>query len=91
MAIKKSIVVKQDPEAVVPTEILADAIVAIAAGVKKLRSGRLQDRTLYMLIADAAQPYGKGYSRKTVSQKDVRAVIEGIAALETTHLKKRVA
>jgi hypothetical protein len=84
MAVK----VKQVPEAEVPTEILADAIVAIAAGVKKLRSGRLADRTLCMLIADAAPGYGK-YPVKQVTKRDVWAVLEGIEALEATHLKKK--
>jgi hypothetical protein len=87
MAAKK-IVVKQDPEAEVPTEVLADAIVAIAEGVRKLRSGRLQDRTLCMLIADAAPGYG-AYPRKTVSLRDVKAVLDGIEALERTHLKPK--
>lgn len=82
--------IKQTPENEVPTEILADAIVAIAAGVKKLRSGRLADRTLYMLIADAA-PWIKGRPMRSVGVKDVKAVLDGIEALEKTHLKKRPA
>ncbi len=82
------IVVKQPPENEVPTEILADAIVALAAGVKKLRAGRLTDRTLCMLIADAAPTYGK-YPTKSVTKRDVQAVLDGIEALERTHLKKK--
>ncbi len=84
----RKIVVTQTPEKEVPTEILADAIVAIAAGVKKLRSGRLADRTLCMLIADAAPTYGK-YPAKAVTRRDVHAVLDGIEALERTHLKKK--
>lgn len=84
----KTIAVKQTPENEVPTEILADAIVAIAAGVKKLRSGRLADRTLWMLIADAAPTPVGG---KPISLKQVRSVLTGIEALERTHLKKKPA
>lgn len=81
------VTIKTNPDAPVSTEILADAILAIAQGTRKLRAGRLQDRTLCMLIADAAPKYGK-YPAKHVSIKDVRAVLDGIEALEATHLKK---
>lgn len=81
------VAVKQDPEKEVPTEVLADAILAISEGVKKLRAGRLQDRTLCMLIADAAPDYGK-HPKKAVSQRDVKAVLDGIEALVATHIKR---
>jgi hypothetical protein len=80
------VVVKQNPEKEVPIEVLADAIVAISEGVAKMRSSRFVDRTLYMLIADAAPMFG---NRQTVGIREVKAVIEGIASLEARHLKKR--
>jgi len=83
----KKIAIKQIPENEVPTEILADAIVAISQGVRKLRAGRLNDKALCMLIAHAAPGVGpRGY--KPVSQKEVRAVLDGIDSLEATYLKK---
>lgn len=58
--------VKQgEPET--PTEVLAEAIVSIAAGMKKLVSGRLKERTLYMLIADIA-----GLERKHLKPAKVK-------------------
>jgi len=80
MAVK----VKQTDQPV-DTEVLADAIVAISVGVKKLLQTPLKERTLYMLIADAAPSFGK---RQTVGIREVKAVLQGIVDLEKTHLKK---
>lgn len=88
----KKIIVKQPvpPADEVPTEILADSIVAIAAGMKKLRSGRLNDRALFLLIQDAAPTTGGKYARSPLSIKNIRAVFDGIESLEQTFLKKRL-
>lgn len=73
----------------VPTEILADAIVSIAAGIRKLRSGRLNDRALFLLIQDAAPNTSSRYGRQQpLSMKDIRAVFEGIDSLEATYLRR---
>lgn len=84
----KTVKVVQQPEAEVPTEVLADAIVAISQGIKKLRTGRLNDDALEMLIAYATPPVGKAYPKKQISKREVRAVLAGIEALERTYLKK---
>lgn len=81
----KTIIVKQDSKAEVATEVLAAAIVAMAEGVKKLRAGPIKDRTLCLLIADASPSYGKG----SVNMREVKAVLDGIEALERTHLKSK--
>lgn len=83
----KKIAVKQKPEEEVPTEVLADSIVAIAAGFKKLRAGRLTDRALLLLIQDAAP----SIAHKPISQREIKAVLEGIENLERTFLKKKIA
>ena len=83
------LVVKQVPESEVPTEVLADSIVAIAAGIKKLRTGRLNDRALYLLIQNAAPNVGGKYRSAPLSIKSIEAVFEGIAALESTYLRKK--
>lgn len=74
----------------VPTEILADSIVAIAEGIRKLRAGRLNERALLLLIQHAA-PAPSSFRTKPVSQKDVRAVLDGIENLEAAYLKKKPA
>lgn len=83
------VTVKQNPEKEVPTEVLADSIVSIAAGLKKLRSGRLTDKALYLLIQHAAPNAGRGGG--AISQAQIKAVFEGIEALERTFLKKKAA
>lgn len=86
----KIITVKQTKDAEVPVEVLADAIVAISAGVKKMRAGRLTEDAIILLIQNAAPSIKKGYSGKQpISQKTVRAVLQGMEALERTYLKKK--
>lgn len=67
----------------VPAEILADSIVAIAQGVRKLREGRLNDRALLLLIQHAA-PSNNGV---VLTQREVTAVLAGIENLEREYLK----
>lgn len=43
------ITVKQDENKPVLVEVMAEAIVAISEGIKKLRSGPLNDRALILL------------------------------------------
>lgn len=88
----KKVIVKQVPEKEneVPTEVLADSIVAIAAGMKKLRSGRLSDRALFLLIQDAAPSVGGKYGKSALPVKTIKAVFEGIESLERSFLKKKM-
>lgn len=84
----KEIIVKQNEENPVPVEIMAEAIIAISQGVKKLRAGPLNERALLLLITNAAPMAGKSlYSRTPVSQKHVKAVLAGIEQLEREYLK----
>ena len=78
------VVQKEPPADEIPTEILASAIVAISETMKRLRSGRLNDKGLYLLIQNAA-PTIDG-SKVTV--KEIKAVMEGLASLEATYIKK---
>lgn len=80
--------VMHNPEKEVPTEVLAESIVSMAAGIRKLRAGRLNDNALHLLIQNAAPSVGRGYT--PLSLKQIRAVFAGIDALEATYLKKRV-
>lgn len=60
-------------------EVLAKSVKDIADGVRALRSGRLNDRALILLIQNAAPA--------KLSAKTVRAVLEGMASLEKEYLK----
>jgi hypothetical protein len=83
----KILSVKQ-PEPPIPTEVMADSIVAIAKAMWTLRSGRLNDNALYLLIQNAAPKIGGKYSKKPVPITTIKAVFDGIASLEATYLKK---
>lgn len=83
----KKPIVKQTPEKEVPVEVLAESIVAISQGIRKLRSGRLTDRALLLLIQDAAP----SISHKPISQREIKAVLEGIDSLERMYIKKKIA
>ncbi|MGM4891223.1 hypothetical protein [Tardiphaga sp. 839_C3_N1_4] len=84
--VMKKVIVKQTGPNEIPTEVMANAIVAISEGIKKLRSGRLNDKALYLLIQHAA-PTGQNYGK--ISQREIKSVLEGIDALSATYLKKR--
>lgn len=74
----RAVTVKQTEEEI-PTEVMASAIVSISQGIKKLRSGRLKDRALYLLIQHAAPG--------TISIKTIKAVIEGLESLQKNYVK----
>lgn len=79
---KPLVKIVQDATDVVPTEVLASSIVAIAQGIRALRSGNktLTDRALYLLIKDAA-PINIGI-------KDIAAVFSAIDSLERLYVRK---
>lgn len=83
------VVVKQNPEKEVPTDILAENIVAIAHGIRKLRSGRLADRALFLLIQDAAPSVGGRLGRSPITVKQIKSVFAGIDALEINYVRKQ--
>lgn len=84
------VIVKQSPEKVVATEVLADSIAQIAQGIRALRKGRLTDHALYLLIQHAAptNKSGPSYGQR-LPIKDIKAVFAGIDALEVAYLKKK--
>lgn len=73
----------------VPADVLADAILVIAAGVQKLRAGKLNDKALVLLIQHAAPAIGSKYQQRRVGAAEVRAVLDGMEGLEAAYLKKR--
>lgn len=68
-------------------EVMEKSIVAISEGIKKLRSTRLNDKALFLLIQRASPSISK-YPTRKVGIPDIEAVFEGIASLEKTFLKK---
>lgn len=84
----KKVVVKQDEQEPVTVEVLAQEIVAISAGVKKLRGGRLTDRALFLLIQNAAPQAGTRFNKKPLSMNTIKAVFEGIESLEREYIRK---
>jgi hypothetical protein len=82
--IDSPVVIRQNPNNPLPTEIVADAIVQLAAGMRELRSGRLNDRALHLLICEACPSYG---NNRRIGMREVKAVLAGIEALERTFLR----
>lgn len=80
MAKRLKVVQPAPPVEEVAAEVIASSIVQIADALRKLRNTRLNDRALVLLIQNAAVG--------SVSQRDVKNVLAGIAALEATYLKK---
>lgn len=84
------VTLKHNEEAPISTEIIADCVVAIAEGVKKLRAGRLNERALILLIQHASPNVRQGrYSTSPISSKTVRAVLAGMESLEREYLKPK--
>ena len=77
MATKKSVKVKQDEEKPVPKEVLAQAIVDIAAAGKRLAGAKLNRKAIVLLLS-----YSSG-----VNRTDVNAVLDSIADLEREYLR----
>lgn len=75
---KKKIIIKQDPEAEVPTEIMASAILMLSHAAQKLLNGRLKRDAIVVLIKDSC-----GLSKAAINQ-----VLNNLEELEHTWLRK---
>lgn len=65
----------------IPTEILAQSIVDLAAGIRKIMSGRLTEKALLLLIQNACPG--------EVAMKDIKAVFAGLDELEKLYIKPK--
>jgi hypothetical protein len=80
----------EPPAKEVPTEVLAASIVAISQGVRRLRSGSLNDRALVLLIQDAVGGVGPERGpKKQLTQREIKAVLDGIQDLEKTFVRRQ--
>lgn len=84
----RQIKIKQDIEKPVAVEIIANEIIAISSGIKKLREGPLNDKALFLLIQNAAPRVGPGYNKKMIGVQHIKFVLEGIESLEDEYLRK---
>ncbi len=76
--LKRIVKVKQLPEQKIPVEIMAESIKEISDGIKKMRSGKLTDRAIILLIHDHCN----------VSFKDIKSVMDSMQELSSIYLKK---
>ena len=86
--VEREVTIKQDKDAPVPIEVLAEAIVAISQGLRRLRKSSLNDKALILLITRACPAFGSSRNRQRVSAKQVRAVMDGIQILERTYMRR---
>lgn len=73
---KKKIEV-ENPEDI-PTKIIADSIVEISSGVKRLRNGKLNEKALLILVAHASG----------MSQAVVKNVLNGLEDLQALYTRR---
>jgi hypothetical protein len=74
----KKVVVKQDAEKPVEVEVLAQAIIEIGKASKRLAASSLNRKAVVVLLSHST---GLG-------QGTIKAVLDGIADLESTYLRK---
>lgn len=84
---KIEVIVKQTEEAPVSMEIMAESIVAISNAAKKMRSSKLTDKALFILIQNACPAVGFSYKKAKPGIAEIRGVFEGIANLEKEYIK----
>jgi hypothetical protein len=74
----KKVIVKQDAEKPVEVEVLAQAIVEIGKAAKRLAASSLNRKAVVVLLSH----------QTGLGQGVVKAVLDGIADLESTYLRK---
>lgn len=74
--------IKHNEAMSVPTEILADSIVTVAQGMRRLLNGALGENALILLVQDAAG------GRNAISQEDVKKVLRSAARLDELYIRK---
>jgi hypothetical protein len=77
---KKKLKIEKDPENEIPVQILEQAILDISSGLRKIRSGRLNDRAIILLVQ-----YSVGTA--VVTQAQVKAVLDAATNLDRHYFK----
>lgn len=83
----KKVIVKQAHDDEVPVEILASSIRAIAAAVKKLRKGPLDEKALLLLIHQNTKAVGPKFNKHKPSITEIKAVLDSMESLAHQYLK----
>lgn len=78
MAADKKLTIIEDPDRVIPTEVMAQAVVDISAAAKKLLAGPLTERAVLVLIHDATG----------VPLRTIREVLVGASNLAALYVRK---
>lgn len=81
---KREINIKQDENKPLPVEVMAESIKQISNAIVKMRSSRLNDKALCLLISHAC---AGTYHNPKPSPTVVKTVLEGINSLERTFLR----
>lgn len=68
-------------------DVIADEIVAISIAMNRLRSTRLTDDALFLLIQNAAPTVGSKYKKRSMSVTQIKAVFDGIEAMKQKYLR----
>lgn len=79
---KKPVTIKQNPDAPVATDILAEAIVNVSRGMTKLLKGPLNESAVVILIQETCG------GRSAISREDVKRVLHAAADLEHNYVRK---
>lgn len=76
---KSNVVIPQDPENLIPVEVIAESIVDMAAAMKRIANSRLSRKALVILVS----------AHSGIAQYKVTAVLDSLEALERAYLNPR--
>jgi len=68
-------------------EVLAESIKSISDGINKLKGGSLNEKALILLIQHAAPKIGSKYQKRSLSAREIKAVLSGLESLKEQYLK----
>ncbi len=77
----KKVVVKNNDENPIPTEIIAESIIKISDAITKMKSTKLTDRVIYLLIKDSI-------SGSNIGLRDIETVLNAAKDLSKNYIKK---
>lgn len=69
-------------------KVLEDEIVSLSDGIKRLRSGRLNDRAIVSLIWEASS-VSNGYQTRKVGKTEIKEILDAVENLPAFFFKKK--
>lgn len=73
-------IIKNDEDKPIPVEIIAQAIIDVAAAAKKLKESKLKERAILLLIQDSIEG--------SCALGTIRAVLDSAANLDKRYIKQ---